>query len=673
MKTGRDVHKFPCRMSVALKTLSIVTIVFLLTGIVTGCAARYSGMVATASEVTPATQQENERFARMLNLDDPQDFEDAGRGFIARPTGKIINAMGGVVLDFDALQFIDGKAPQTVNPSLWRHALLNARIGLFKVTDGIYQVRGFDIANMTLIEGSSGWIVVDPLSCKETAEAAIAFARKHLGNKPVSAIVFTHSHIDHFGGVFGVTSIQDAAERKIPVVAPDGFLEEATSENIMVGPVMERRSMYQFGKNLERSAKGLVNVGIGETMAYGTYGILAPNRIVTRTKQEMVIDGVRFVFYNVPGSEAPAEMTFVLPDQKAYCGAEILVQSMHNILTPRGAKVRDALRWSNYLDQALEQTADVEVCFGTHNHPVWGRARISEYITKNRDVYRYTHDQTVRLMNAGYTPKEIADMIKLPPSLESYFGCRGYYGDLRHNVKAVYQFYLGFYDGNPANLNPLPPSEAGRRYLDLAGGADKVVDAAQAAFDKGDYRWSIELLNHVVFAQPGNKNAIALMARTYDQMGYMSESAVWRNIYLTAAKELRDPPPKKAIDRNYAIDMLLQTPTESFLDAMAAALNGPAAEGKDFKVNLVIPDANESFVLWIENAVLHHRKAAPAPDAHVTITMKKDVFVKLLTDSADIKDTLLSSDFKITGSRIDLIRFLTLFDKPSVSFAVVTP
>ncbi|HPC09266.1 MAG TPA: alkyl sulfatase dimerization domain-containing protein [Smithella sp.] len=673
MKTGRDVHKILCQMSGGLKTLSIITIIFLLTGTVTGCGGRYSGIASATSEVTPSTQQANDSFAQTLNLDDPQDFEDARRGFIARPNGKIINSKGDVVLDFDAFQFLEGKSPQTVNPSLWRHALLNAQIGLFKVAEGIYQVRGFDIANMTLIEGSNGWIVVDPLSCRETAEAAIAFARKHLGNKPVSAIVFTHSHIDHFGGVFGVTSIQDVASRKIPVVAPDGFLEEATSENIMAGPAMERRSMYQFGKNLDRSAKGMVDAGIGKSIAYGTYGILQPNLIVTRAKQELVIDGVRFVFYNVPKSESPAQMTFVLPDKKAYCGAEILTQTMHNILTPRGAKVRDALRWSNYLDQALEQTADVEVCFGTHNHPVWGRARISEFITKHRDVYRYTHDQTVRLFNAGYTPREIADMIKLPQSLESYFGCRGYYGDLRHNVKAVYQFYLGFYDGNPANLNPLTPLESGKRYLDLAGGADRLIEAAQAAFDKGDYRWSIELLNHVVFAQPGNKNAIALMARTYDQMAYMSESSVWRNIYLTAASELRNGPPKRESDRSYAIDMLMQTPIESFLDAMAAALNGPAAEGKAFKVNLVISDAQESFVLWIENAVLHHRKTAPAPDANVTITMKKDVFIKLLTDSADIKDTLLSSDFKITGSRIDLIRFLTLFDKPPVSFAVVTP
>ncbi len=673
MKTDRDVHKILYRMSSALKTLSIITIVFLLTGTVTGCGGRYSGIGTVPSQVSLSTQKENARFAQTLNLNDPQDFEDAKRGFIARPKGKIIDAKGGVVLDFDAFEFLEGAAPQTVNPSLWRHALLDAQTGLFKVAEGIYQVRGFDIANMTLIDGASGWIVVDPLSCKETAAAAIAFARKHLGNKPVSAIVFSHSHMDHFGGVFGVTSLQELADRKIPVVAPEGFSEEATSENIMVGPAMERRSMYQFGKNLERSAQGLVNVGIGKAMAYGTYGILQPNLIVTQAKQELVIDGVRFVFSNVPGSEAPAEMTFVLPDKKAYCGAEILTQTMHNILTTRGAKVRDALRWSNYLDQALEQTADAEVCFSTHNHPIWGQARIAEFITKHRDVYRYTHDQTVRLINAGYTPREIADMIKLPQSLESYFGCRGYYGDLRHNVKAVYQFYLGFYDGNPANLNPLPPSESGKRYIELAGGADKVIAAAEVAFGKGDYRWSLELLNHVVFAQPESKKAIDLMARTYDQMAYMSESAVWRNIYLTAASELRHGPPERENDRSYVIDLLMQTPIERFLDAMAAALNGPAAEGKDLKVNLVISDTQQSFVLWIENAVLHHRQAAPAPDANVTISMKKDTFIRMITSTADIKDTLFSSDFKITGSRIDLVRFFSLFDKPPAMFSIVTP
>jgi len=656
-----------------MKALSTIAIYLSLMGILAGCAGKYSGIGGVAGDATLATIKANEPFAQSLKLDDPQDFDDAKRDLIARPSGKITSSEGAVLIDFDAFTFVEGKAPTTVNPSLWRHAILNAQIGLFKVTEGVYQLRGFDIANMTLIEGNTGWIVVDPLTCRESAAAAITFARKHLGNKPVSAIIFTHSHMDHFGGVFGVTSFQDVAERKIPVITPEGFIEEATSENVMVGIAMGRRSIYQFGKDLERSAKGMVDTGLGKAVAYGNYGIMPPSRIIKQPKEDMVIDGVRFVFYNVPGAEAPAELTFLLPDKKAYCGAEILGQTMHNLLPVRGAKVRDALRWANYLDQALEQIADAEVFFATHNWPIWGRARIAEFITKHRDVYKYTHDQTVRLINAGYTAREIADMVKLPKSLETYLSSRGYYGDMRHNVKAVYQFYMGFYDGNPANLNPLTPEESAKRYIELVGGADKAIAVAQVAFDKGDYRWTAELLNHVVFAHPDNKSAIELLACTYDQMGYMAEASTWRNSYLTAAAELRNGPPKKGIDRSSLIDMLRQTPVERFLEAMAAGLNGPSAEGKDLKINLVISDTKESFVLWIENAVLHHKKAAPTADASATLTLTKELFIKMMAGTAGVKDTLLSDDLKITGSRIDLIRFFILFDKAPGTFAIVTP
>ena len=539
-----------------MKTLSAIPIYLALLGMLAGCGGKYSGIGGVAGEATLATMKANERFSQALNLDDPKDFEDARRGFIARPSGKIVTVAGDVLIDFDAFNFVEGKAPTTVNPSLWRHAMLNAQTGLFKVTEGIYQLRGFDIANMTLIEGNTGWIVVDPLTCRESAAAAIAFARKYLGDKPVSAIIFTHSHMDHFGGVFGVISPRGSVEtqdscdragwlhgggyqRKHPGRYRHGAHGQATSSAKILNAPPRAWSIPAWARRWRMA----------------TIGILPPNRIIRQPKEEMVIDGVRFVFYNVPQSEAPAEMTFLLPDKKAYCGAEILVQTMHNLLPVRGAKARDSLRWANYLDQALEQTAETEVVFTQHNWPVWGRARIAEFITKHRDVYKYTHDQTVRLINAGYTPREIADMIKLPKSLETYLASRGYYGDLRHNVKAVYQFYMGFYDGNPANLNPLPPEESAKHYIELIG-AEKAIAAAQDAFDKGDYRWSAELLNHVVFAQLDNKQAIELLARTYDQMGYMAEAATWRNSYLTAAAELRNGPPKKGVDRSYMIDML---------------------------------------------------------------------------------------------------------------------
>ena len=636
-----------------------------------GC-SKTTGVGGAAGDAAPATLKANAQIAQELKLDDPQDFEDAKRGFMARPDGKIVGADGTVLVDFDAFKFVDGKAPDTVNPSLWRHAVLNAQAGLFKVTDGVYQLRGFDIANITLIEGKTGWIVVDTLTARESAAAAMAFARKHLGNKPVSAIVFTHSHADHFGGALGVASAQEIAERKIPVIASEGFMEEATSENILVGTAMARRSMYQFGKNLERSSKGLVDTGLGKNVAYGAIGILQPTQLITQPTQELMLDGVRFVFHNVPGAEAPAELTFSVPDKKLYGGAENLAQTMHNLLPVRGAKARDALRWASYMQEALDQMADAEIYVGQHNWPIWGKARIAEFITKHRDVYKYTHDQTVRLANAGYTPREIADMVKLPKSLASYPGTRGYYGDLRHNVKAVYQLYLGAYDGNPANLNPLPPQESAKHYLELIGGADKAVAAAQTAFDKGDYRWAAELLNHAVFGAPDSKAAKELLARTYDQMGYMSEAATWRNSYLTAAAELRNGPPKQGVDRSFLIDMLTETPTERFLEAMAAGLDGPAAEGKDLKINLVLTDKNESYVLWIENAVLHFKKAAPATDANATLTLTKPIFIKMMAGTAGVKDTLMSDELKIGGSTIDLVRFFTLIDKAPGTFAIVT-
>ncbi len=642
-----------------------------LMALLVGC-GKTTGVGGSASEATAQTLTVNAQYARDLKLDDQQDFEEAKRGFIARPSGKVLTADGMVLHDYDAYLFEQGPAPATVNPSLWRHAVLNAQLGLFKVTDGIYQLRGFDIANITLIEGKTGWIVVDTLTSRESAAAAMAFARQHLGNKPVTAVVFTHSHIDHFGGALGVVTPEEVAQRKIPVIASAGFMEESTGENVMVGTVMGRRSIYQFGRDLERTAKGNVDTGLGKNVVYGTFGILPPTQLITQPTQELVLDGVRFVFHNVPGAEAPAEMTFSIPDKKTYGGAENLAMTMHNLLPVRGAKVRDSLRWAQYMQEALDGLGESEIYVGQHNWPLWGKARIAEFITKHRDVYKYTHDQSVRLMNAGMTPREIADAVKLPKSLQDHFGARGYYGDLRHNVKAVYQFYLGAYDGNPANLDPLPPQESAKRYLEVIGGVEKAVAAAQTAFDKGDYRWTAELLNHAVFGAPDHKGAKELLAKTYDQMGYMSEAATWRNSYLTAAAELRNGPPKKGISRAGFIEMLNQTPIERFLEAMAAGLDGPAAQGKTLKVNLVLTDIKESYVLWIENAVLHFKKAAPASDANATLTLTKPIFIKMMAGTAGVKDTLMSDDLKTSGSTIDLVRFFSLIDKAPGTFAIVT-
>jgi alkyl sulfatase BDS1-like metallo-beta-lactamase superfamily hydrolase len=456
------------------------------------------------------------------------------------------------------------------------------------------------------------------------------------------------------------------------VVAPAAFMEEAISENIMMDAAMGRRAMYQFGKNLPRNATGILDTGLGKGQAFGSFGILPPNQLISEQTQKLQIDGVDFVFHNVPGAECPAELSFSVPALKLYDGAEILAQTMHNLLPIRGAKVRDGLLWSTYLDQALEQSKDADIYMASHNWPVFGNANIQKFITVQRDVFKYTHDQTVRLMNEGYTPREITAMVKLPKALTSYFGARGYYGDLRHNVKAVYQFYLGNYDGNPANLNLLPPAESGKRYVELIGGADKVIAAGQAAFDKGDYQWAAELLNNAVLADANNKAAKELLARTYEQMGYMSEAATWRNSYLTGAMELRDGPPKKGISKANGIDILEQIPTEFFLTKMAASLDGPGADGKSTKINLTISDKQENWVLWLQNSVLHFKQAAVDPSADASLTLTHGIFVKMIAGTAGIKDTLLSDDLKISGSKIDLIRFFSLIDKPSGTHVIVT-
>lgn len=644
----------------------------LATALMLAACSRAAAPVDEHSAATVTVQQANAAVAKAADLSDPPSFADAQRGFIAAPKGQIKNAEGQVVWDFDAFAFVKGPAPATVNPSLWRQALLNNHVGLFKVRDGIWQLRGFDLANITLIQGKTGWIVVDTGTAQETAAFALAFARQHLGNQPVSAVVFTHSHIDHFGGALGVISAQEARERKVPVVAPVGFMEEATSENVLMGTAMARRSIYMYGNRLPRNAEGLVDNGLGKAVAYGRVGLLPPTVVVDQPEQALTLDGVRFIFYNVPGSEAPSEFTFSLPDLKAYGGAELMGQTLHNLYTLRGAKVRDALKWAGYLDAALAQSAGAEVVFNQHHWPVWGADHIRASIERQRDVYRNIHDQTVRLMNAGLTGPEIAETLQLPKALQDELTIRGYYGTVRHNIKAVYQHYLGWYDANPANLDPLPPVDAAKRYVALAGGVDKLVASAQQAYDAGDFRWVAELLKHAVYAEPSNKAAKDLLAKSFEQMGYMAESSAWRNAYLTGALELRQGPPEKGMARDALLDMLQHTPIERFLEAMAASLNGPKAGDLNLGVNLVFSDLGESYVLRITHGVLHFRKAPPATDANATLTLTKAFFLRMVTGGAGAKDLLLSDQTKIDGSKLDLARFFSLIEKAPGTFPIVT-
>jgi alkyl sulfatase BDS1-like metallo-beta-lactamase superfamily hydrolase len=625
---------------------------------------------------TAATIAANRAVLDALDLDDRQDFEDAARGLIASdPELRIATADGTVIWDLPAQSFIQGDAPDSVNPSLWRQARLNSIHGLFEVTEGIYQLRGYDLSNMTLIAGETGWIVVDPLTARETAAAAFAFAQRHLGRRPVTAMIFTHSHIDHFGGVLGVLAAEGVQAQNLRIVAPEGFLEEATSENVIAGTAMSRRAMYMYGKRLARSGRGHVDTGLGMAPAFGSFGLLAPTEIVDHTPQTLLIDGVEFVFQNAPDSEAPAELTFYLPHAKTFQGAEVTSHNLHNLYTLRGAKVRDALRWSGYIDEAIRLFGEAEIYLASHHWPIWGNERVRRFLEVQRDTYKYIHDQTVRLFNQGLTPGEIAETLELPAALRGVFHNRDYYGTVRHNARAVYQNYLGWYDGNPAHLNPLPPADAARRYVALAGGAEAMLRNAREAFTAADYRWSAEVLNHLVFAEPDHAGAKALLAATYDQLGYQAESGPWRDAYLSAAFELRHGPPEAGLDIAAMADVLRQTPVQRFFDSMATRLNGPDADGVELSVDFVFTDLAESYRLDIGNAVLHHRPLAAdaAGDADATLRLTHDMFLAMVSGRAGPKDLLLAEDIELEGSKLDLLKFFSLFDRPDGRFDIVTP
>lgn len=625
---------------------------------------------------TAITKAANAAVAAQLPLNDATDLEQARRGLIAQAQSLVVTRSddGREVWNQDAYAFLDREAPATANPSLWRQEQLNAIHGLFEVTEGIYQIRGYDLANMTLIRGETGWIVVDPLTVEQTAAKAWQFALQHLEDLPVRAIVYTHSHVDHFGGVTGIVSREQVAAQGIRVVAPAGFTEEATSENVLAGVAMQRRASYQYGRRLARDARGHIGLGLGKAVPFGgDIGFVAPTDIVDQTGQTLELDGVQFEFQHAPGSEAPAEFTFYLPQYKAFCGAEVVSRNLHNVYTLRGAKVRDALRWASYIEEARTLFGDrADIYFGSHQWPIWGRDAIQGFMKRQRDTYKYIHDQTLRMANLGFTPREIAEQISMPASLDQSFANRGYYGTVKHNAKAVYQFYFGWYDGNPANLDPLPPEPAAEKYVAAMGGLQAVLGLAQSAFDAGDYRWAAELLNHAVFADPDSSEARALLAKTYDQLGYQAESGPWRDVYLSGAYELRNGGPEQGVNMSDAVGLLAAIPPELFFDAMAARLNGPKAEGKQLSVNFEFTDLGVGRHLWIENAVLHHEALAGQP-ADATLKLTHALFLKLVTGTAGLRDTLLSDDLDVDGSRLDLVSFFRLLDKPDGRFAIVTP
>jgi alkyl sulfatase BDS1-like metallo-beta-lactamase superfamily hydrolase len=550
---------------------------------------------------TAATKAANEAVLKDLPFADKSDFDDAQRGFIARPdTLTIKNAQGNVVWDLEAYKkfiALDKAAPASINPSLYRNAQLNMIYGLFKVTDRVYQVRGFDLSNITFIQGDTGWIVFDPLISTETAKAALDYINEKVGKRPVVAVVYSHSHVDHYGGVRGLASEEDFKSGKVRVFAPEHFTEHAVSENVIAGNVMSRRAIYMYGALLPRNEFGGVNGGLGQTTSTGTGTLVIPTDIVKKTGEEHVVDGVKMVFQMTPGTEAPAEMNTWFPQFKAMWMAENSTNTMHNILTLRGAQVRDALKWAGYLNETIDlYGAGTEVKFQSHHWPQWGNAKIIDYWKKQRDLYKYTHDQSVNLMNKGFTGEEISETIKLPPELDKFWPNRGYYGTLSHNSRAVYQRYMGWYNGNPANLNNLPPEAAAKKYVEYMGGEAAIIKRAKVDFAKGEYRWTAEALKHVVFANPKSQAGKELLADSLEQLGYQAESGPWRGVYLMGAYELRNGVPKMGGINTATPDTIKAMPPEMLFDYLAVRLNGPKAAGKKIGLNIdrCLADAHSS-------------------------------------------------------------------------------
>ncbi len=626
---------------------------------------------------TAATKAANAKVLESLPFGDKQDFEDAQRGFIARPdTLTLPGKMGRPAWDLESYKkFIrlDAVAPDTVNPSLWRNAQLNMLYGLFKVTDRIYQVRNYDLSNITFVQGTTGWIVFDPLVSMETARAAYDLVSEHVGKRPVSAVIYSHSHIDHYGGVRGIVDEADVKAGKVTILAPEGFLEHAISENVIAGNAMSRRSVFMYGAMLPRNPQGSVNAGLGQTTSAGTPTLIPPTQEITRTGEEVSIDGVAMVFQMTPGTEAPAEMNTWFPQMKAMWMAENSTGTMHNILTLRGAQVRDSLEWAKRLDETIDLFGkDVQVKFQSHHWPVWDNARVVDYWKKQRDVYKYLHDQSVNLMNKGFTGEEISERIALPPELEKNWSTRGYYGTLKHNSRAIYQRYMGWYDGNPANLDNLPPEPSARRYVEYMGGEAAVLQRARADFDKGDYRWVAQVLKHVVFANPGNAEAKNLLADAFEQMGYQAESGPWRSVYLQGAYELRNGTPNLPTGGGTASpDVIRAMPPEMLFDYLAVRLDGTKAAGKKIGLNMAFSDLKKAYGLTVENGVLNHGKALAQPDA--TVTLSKATLDAVQLKEKTLQAALEAGDIEIDGRREAFAEFMGLLDTFPVWFNIVTP
>jgi len=612
-----------------------------------------------------------------LPFEDSRDFEDAARGLIAPlpDDGVITGDDGATVWDLSRFGFIerDAPAPDTVNPSLWRQSQLVVQGGLYEVVPGLYQVRTADLSNITFAEGDDGVVVFDPLISAETARAALALYYAHRPNRPVVAVVHSHSHVDHYGGVRGIVEEADVKAGKVRIFAPAGFLEAAVAENVLAGTAMSRRASYMYGNLLPADPKGQVGAGLGLSTSSGTVTLIPPTDIVEKTGQRLRIAGLDFEFMMAPDSEAPSEMHWFIDQLKAVTAAENCCHTLHNTYSIRGAKIRDPLAWSKYLEQTIELWGDrVEVMYGMHHWPVWGRDRVIEMLELGRDGYRYINDETLRLANHGHTPSEIAEQIEFPGKLGRHWAMRGYYGSLNHNVRATYVNYLGWFDGNPANLHTLPPEQAATRYIDAMGGANAALAKARAAFELGDYRWVAELVNHVVFADPENAEARNLQADALEQLGYQAESGPWRNFYLSAAKELRGGVVVLPTPNTASPDTVRAMSLDLFLDYLGVRLNGPEAAKQDLTIGLELTDQGGAWTLLVRNGTLSHR-AGVTDASEVTVSINRDSLNKVILGEATLSDLRAAGAVEVQGDDKVLEQFVGLLDTFEFWFNIVTP
>jgi alkyl sulfatase BDS1-like metallo-beta-lactamase superfamily hydrolase len=632
---------------------------------------------AGRGDATAATRAANDALADGLAWDDTRDFDEAARGLVAPlpDGGRVRNADGELVWDLSRFDFIHQHedAPATVNPSLWRQMRLVVQGGLYEVVPGLYQVRTLDLSNITFAEGEDGIVVFDPLISAETARAALDLYYEHRPRKPVVAVVYSHSHVDHYGGAHGVVDAADVEAGKVRVYAPEGFLEAALAENVLAGNVMSRRSSYMYGNLLPADARGQVGAGLGVSTSSGSIGLIPPTDTISETGQRASIAGLDFEFMMAPDSEAPAEMHWFVEQFKAVTAAENCCHTLHNTYSIRGTKIRDPLSWSKHLERTIEMWGErAEVMYGMHHWPAWGNGRVRELLGMARDGYRFINDETLRLANHGLTPNEIAEEVAFPPELNRHWAMRGYYGSLNHNVKATYVNYLGWFDGNPATLHTLPPEEAAGRYVEFMGGADTALEKAREAFDAGEYRWVVEVVNHVVFADPDNEAARNLQADALEQLGYQAESGPWRNFYLSAATELRNgvkdlPTPNTAsADSVRAMEMPL------FFDYLGMRLNGAKAGDRRSTLVCVLPDLAESWTLMLRHGTLSHRQGAD-PDADATLTIDRSDLNEVILGNAKLADLLQSGKAEIDGDQQALHDLLDLLDEFEFWFNIATP